>query len=58
MAAPAGGVETIGGPELSASDFRRVAELTKDVAGINLLPGKEGLVRARLARRLRARACA
>ena len=58
MAAPAGGVDAIGGPELSAADFRRVAELTKDVAGINLTPGKEGLVRARLARRLRAHACA
>ena len=58
MAAPAGPVDAIGGPELSAADFRHVAELTKDVAGINLLPGKEGLVRARLARRLRARACA
>lgn len=54
MAAPAGSVDAIGGPQLSAADFRRVAELTKDVAGINLQPGKEGLVRARLARRLRA----
>jgi chemotaxis protein methyltransferase CheR len=58
MAAPVAGAEAIGGPELSAADFRRVAELTKDVAGINLTPGKEGLVRARLARRLRAHACA
>ena len=57
MAAPTGPVDTLGGPELSAADFRRVAELTKDVAGINLLPGKEGLVRARLARRLRAHDC-
>lgn len=41
-------------PELTEADFRRVAELTKQVAGINLQRGKEGLVRARLARRLRA----
>lgn len=41
-------------PELTENDFRRVAELTKQVAGINLQRGKEGLVRARLTRRLRA----
>jgi len=57
MAAPAGAVDAIGGPELSPADFRRVADLTKDVAGINLQPGKEGLVRARLSRRLRAHGC-
>ena len=58
MAVPAGAVDVVGAPELSSGDFRRVAELTKHIAGINLLPGKEGLVRARLARRLRARGCA
>ena len=41
-------------PELTEADFKRVAELTKQVAGINLQRGKEGLVRARLTRRLRA----
>lgn len=41
-------------PELTEADFRRVAELTRQTAGINLQRGKEGLVRARLARRLRA----
>ena len=43
-----------GAPDLRPADFRRIAGLTKDVAGINLQPGKEGLVRARLAKRLRA----
>jgi chemotaxis protein methyltransferase CheR len=41
-------------PDLSDADFARVAELTHRVAGINLQRGKEGLVRARLARRVRA----
>ncbi len=41
-------------PELTDEDFRRVAELTRQTAGINLQQGKEGLVRARLSRRLRA----
>ncbi len=41
-------------PELTDADFRRVAELARQTAGINLQRGKEGLVRARLARRLRA----
>ncbi len=41
-------------PELTEADFRRVAELAKQTAGLNLQHGKEGLVRARLARRLRA----
>ena len=45
---------TFGAPALDARHFARVAALLKEVAGINLQPGKEGLVRARLARRLRA----
>ncbi|HEY0971832.1 MAG TPA: protein-glutamate O-methyltransferase CheR [Gemmatimonadales bacterium] len=45
---------TIGAPVLADAEFRRVAALTHQVAGIDLKPGKEGLVRARLARRLRA----
>ncbi len=44
----------IGAPELDDADFRRIAEITYRVAGIDLKRGKEGLVRARLARRLRA----
>ena len=58
MAAPAGAPEAIGAPELTPADFRRVASLARAVAGINLVPGKEGLVRARLSRRLRAHGCA
>jgi len=41
-------------PDITESDFRRVADITRAVAGIDLPHGKEGLVRARLARRLRA----
>jgi len=41
-------------PSLSADEFRAIGALAYDVAGIVLPPGKEGLVRARLARRLRA----
>jgi chemotaxis protein methyltransferase CheR len=41
-------------PELSPADFRHIAALVRGVAGLNLRPGKEGLVRARLSRRLRA----
>jgi chemotaxis protein methyltransferase CheR len=41
-------------PALSPREFARVAALVQRVAGIHLQPGKEGLVRARLARRLRA----
>jgi chemotaxis protein methyltransferase CheR len=41
-------------PELTSDEFEGVATLLKDVAGIALVPGKEGLVRARLSPRLRA----
>jgi chemotaxis protein methyltransferase CheR len=41
--------------ELTEPEFRAVAALLHDVAGIHLPAGKEGLVRARLAPRLRAR---
>lgn len=42
------------GPALGAPQFRALAEIAYGVAGIVLPPGKEGLVRSRLARRLRA----
>ncbi len=42
------------GVELTSSDFARVSHLMRSVAGIELKPGKEGLVRSRLSRRLRA----
>ncbi|MFN8571791.1 MAG: protein-glutamate O-methyltransferase CheR [Gemmatimonadaceae bacterium] len=41
------------GVELTPADFARVAQLMRAVAGIELRPGKEGLVRSRLSRRLR-----
>ena len=39
---------------LGAAEFREIGALVRDVAGIQLPAGKEGLVRARLAKRLRA----
>lgn len=39
-------------PELSEKDFRRISRLVHERCGINLQPGKEALVRSRLARRL------
>jgi chemotaxis protein methyltransferase CheR len=41
------------GPPLSADDFRRVCRIAYDVAGIAIPAGKEGLVRSRLATRMR-----
>jgi chemotaxis protein methyltransferase CheR len=41
--------------ELGAAHFREISGIVYDVAGIQLPPGKEGLVRSRLAKRLRAR---
>jgi chemotaxis protein methyltransferase CheR len=41
-------------PELTRDEFQGVTALLHSVAGIALLPGKEGLVRARLSPRLRA----
>jgi len=40
--------------ELTPEHFARVAALVRHVAGIDLRPGKEGLVRSRLAGRMRA----
>ena len=42
------------GRALSAQEFKSVSELMYDISGVNLTPGKEGLVESRLASRLRA----
>lgn len=42
------------GATLTQHDFQAVSRLVHRVAGVNLTPGKEGLVESRLARRLRA----
>jgi chemotaxis protein methyltransferase CheR len=42
------------GPDLPAAEFARVCAITYDASGIKLGAGKEGLVRSRLVRRLRA----
>ncbi|CAN5910242.1 protein-glutamate O-methyltransferase [soil metagenome] len=42
------------GRALSAEEFRSVSELMYAISGVNLTPGKEGLVESRLANRLRA----
>jgi chemotaxis protein methyltransferase CheR len=47
-------VPSQGSEKISDSDFRKVAELVKSLAGINLTEGKQELVSARLAKRLRA----
>jgi chemotaxis protein methyltransferase CheR len=39
--------------ELTAAQFRAISTIAREVAGIQLRAGKEGLVRSRLARRLR-----
>jgi chemotaxis protein methyltransferase CheR len=39
--------------DLTAGQFREISETVYDIAGIQLREGKEGLVRARLAKRLR-----
>ncbi|HEU4630507.1 MAG TPA: protein-glutamate O-methyltransferase CheR [Gemmatimonadaceae bacterium] len=54
MTDPLAVLPSLGAPALGADEFRAIAALVGRVAGINLPPGKEGLVRARLARRLRA----
>jgi len=43
---------------LGATEFREIGGIVHDVAGIRLPPGKESLVRSRLAKRLRARGVA
>jgi chemotaxis protein methyltransferase CheR len=49
------GAAVFGEPgELTAEDFQRLTRLVHAAAGINLAKGKEGLVRARLAARIRA----
>ncbi|HNV73911.1 MAG TPA: protein-glutamate O-methyltransferase [Gemmatimonadaceae bacterium] len=52
MTAPS--VGSIGGIDLTDAQFRRVGELVGRISGIQLPPGKESLVRSRLAKRLRA----
>lgn len=42
------------GLELTDAQFRQVGEIVRQVAGIQLPPGKESLVRSRLIKRLRA----
>jgi chemotaxis protein methyltransferase CheR len=51
MTAPS--VGALGALELSDAQFRAVGELVTRVSGIQLPPGKESLVRSRLAKRLR-----
>jgi chemotaxis protein methyltransferase CheR len=45
---------TFATPELSAAEFGAIRDIVYRAVGINLHEGKEGLVRSRLARRLRA----
>ena len=45
---------TMTGKALSAAEFKAVSELMYGISGVNLTPGKEGLVESRLASRLRA----
>jgi len=52
MTAPTLG--SIAGLDLSDAQFRQVGEIVARVAGIQLPPGKESLVRSRLAKRLRS----
>jgi chemotaxis protein methyltransferase CheR len=44
----------LAGPELGAEEFQTISRFVYQRTGIQLPPGKEGLVRSRLARRLRA----
>ncbi len=53
MTAAAEGAFALAGPDLSREDFRRIAALVTEQTGIQLPTGKEGLVRSRLAKRLR-----
>jgi chemotaxis protein methyltransferase CheR len=41
-------------PQLTSGQFDRIRKLLHDLCGINLVPGKEGLVKTRLTKRLRA----
>ncbi|MDZ7630648.1 MAG: protein-glutamate O-methyltransferase [Gemmatimonadaceae bacterium] len=42
-------------PDLSSDDFRRVRRIAYERAGLAIPPGKEGLVRSRVSKRLRER---
>jgi chemotaxis protein methyltransferase CheR len=41
-------------PDLSGSEFRKISEMMYRLSGVQLPPGKEGLVKTRLNKRLRA----
>lgn len=41
-------------PTLTEAEFNRVRRVVYDLCGINLVPGKEGLVKTRLSKRLRS----
>jgi chemotaxis protein methyltransferase CheR len=41
-------------PQLTPGQFDRIRKLLHDLCGINLVPGKEGLVKTRLTKRLRS----
>lgn len=42
----------VSSPELSAAQFQKISRMVYQVCGINLQPGKEGLIKSRLIRRL------
>jgi chemotaxis protein methyltransferase CheR len=44
----------LAGPDLTPAEFKRIAQLVTERVGIQLPIGKEGLVRSRLAKRLRS----
>ena len=46
--------QTLGGPELTRADFKRIAAIAHSTAGLAIGAGKSAMVRTRLARRLRA----
>jgi chemotaxis protein methyltransferase CheR len=45
---------SLGTPDLTGNEFRKISEMMYRFSGIQLPPGKEGLVRTRLNKRLRA----
>ncbi len=50
-------IET-GGLALRAGEFREISRLARERFGLELKPGKEALVAARLGKKLRERGCA
>ena len=55
MSTPSIGEPFVAIPALSAEDFRRVCRIAYERAGLSIPPGKEGLVKSRLSKRLRER---